>query len=268
MTDIKEARQVARRLSDEQLTELMSLIKGAGSVELKVSVPTTAHRSTIQGLPLDPVEAQPRQVYFFDTPDLTLNKAGIVVRARRIQGGKGDTVVKLRPVVPDDLPSGLRSNPMFKVEVDILPGGYVCSGSFKGKSTGQEIWNAVGKKRKLSKIFSKGQRAFYRDHAPDGLDIDDLVPLGPTFLLKAEFIAHTSPDKKAPGRQIVTEVWLYPDGSRILELSTKCPPADTFRVAAETRDYLADKGVPLNAPQETKTKAALNFYAKHLADKG
>ena len=52
----------------------------------------------MRGLPIDPVESQPRQVYFFDTPDLALSKAGIIVRARRIQGGKGDTVVKLRPV--------------------------------------------------------------------------------------------------------------------------------------------------------------------------
>ena len=54
-----------------------------------MTVPVDQHRATIQGLPLDPVEAQPRQVYFFDTPDLALNRAGLVVRARRTQGGRG-----------------------------------------------------------------------------------------------------------------------------------------------------------------------------------
>ena len=39
---------------------------------------------------------------------------------------------------------------------------------------------------------------------------------------------------------MVAELWLYPDGSRILELSTKCPPAEAFQVAAEARAYLAD----------------------------
>jgi hypothetical protein len=162
MTDMKEARQVAKRLSDDQLVELMSLLKGSNSLELKLTVPASAHRSTVQGLPMDPVEAQPRQVYFFDTPDLDLNKAGVVVRARRRQGGVGDTVVKLRPVVPADLPADLRRNPMFNVEVDVLPGGYVCSASFKGRTTGQKIWKAVGEKGRLSKIFSKEQRAFYK----------------------------------------------------------------------------------------------------------
>src|SRR5262245_36745531 len=108
----------APRLSDEQLTQMMSLIRRADSVELKVSVPAEAQRATIQGLPIDPVEAQPRQVFFFDTPDLGLNKAGLVVRARRIQGGRGDTVVKLRPVVPDTLSEELRRDPAFNVEVD------------------------------------------------------------------------------------------------------------------------------------------------------
>ena len=76
----------ARRLSDADLAKVLELIKDADSVELKLTVPTRAQRATIRGLPLDPVEAQPRQVFFFDTPDLALNKAGVIVRARRIQG--------------------------------------------------------------------------------------------------------------------------------------------------------------------------------------
>ena len=44
---------------------------------------------------------------------------------------------------------------------------------------------------------------------------------------------------------MVVELWLYPDGSRILELSTKCAPAEAFNVAAETRAYLAGRGVVL-----------------------
>ena len=90
------------RLSDAQLADMMRLIGGADSVELKLTIPEDAQRATISNLNLDPVEAQPRQVFFFDTPTLTLDKAGVVVRARRTQGGAGDTVVKLRPVQPDD----------------------------------------------------------------------------------------------------------------------------------------------------------------------
>ena len=33
------------------------------------------------------------------------------------------------------------------------------------------------------------------------------------------------------GRKMVAEAWFYPDGERILELSTKCPPAEMIDVA-------------------------------------
>src|SRR3954447_19554962 len=246
------AGQASGRLSDAQLTEVMRLIKGANSVELKLTVPASAHRATIQGLPMDPVEAQPRQVYFFDTPDLQLFRAGVVVRVRRIQGGRGDTVIKLRLVEPDEIPVDLKNDASFNIEVDALHGGFVCSASFKGRSTGQEIRAAVSGKKKLSKIFSKQQRAFYREHAPAALDLDSLQALGPTFILKGRFDARMGLDGHQEPRSIVAEVWLYPDGSRLLELSTKCLPREALSVAAETRAYLAAAGVPTTAAQETK----------------
>ena len=59
-------------------------------------------------------------------------------------------------------------------------------------------------------------------------------------------------------------MWLYPDGSRILELSTKATPSDAFQVAAETRAYLTGLGISLGGAQEPKTRAALEYYAKEL----
>jgi len=46
------------------------LSKGSTSIELKLSVPAVGHRATVKRLKLDPVEAQPRQAFFFDTPKL------------------------------------------------------------------------------------------------------------------------------------------------------------------------------------------------------
>ncbi len=249
----------APRLSDADLATILELIKDADSVELKLTIPSDVQRATIQGLPIDPVEAQPRQVFFFDTPDLALQKAGVIVRARRIQGGAADTVVKLRPVVPSELPEELRADPAFKTEVDVVPGGFVCSGSFKGKAKGQDVRDVVAGDRPLRKLFTKAQRAFYAEHAPDGIELDSLVALGPTFILKGQF------NPKELGRRVVAEMWLYPDGSRILELSTKATPAEAFQVSAETRAYLSKIGVSLSGAQEPKTRAALEFYAKALA---
>src|SRR4030095_8382996 len=104
------------------------LTKGADSVELKLTVPVSERTSGAAALGVDPLESQLRHVYFFDTPDLKLYHAGVVVRARRVQQKGDDTVVKLRPVVPDELPAELRRSPNFGVEVDAMPGGFVCSG--------------------------------------------------------------------------------------------------------------------------------------------
>jgi exopolyphosphatase/guanosine-5'-triphosphate,3'-diphosphate pyrophosphatase len=245
-------------LTASQSGEVIALLGGVDSVELKVSIPAPGHQGAIKGLPLDPVEAEPRQVFFFDTPNLDLNRAGVVVRARRIRGGGADTVVKLRPVVPSDLPDDLRRSGAFKVELDALPGGYVCSGSLKGKATGDEVNAVVDGEMSLRKLLSKEQRAFFAEHAPAGLDLDELVPLGPTFLLKSRFFV------KKLDRKVVAEYWLYPDGSRILELSTKCEPSDAFQVAAEFRAYLTGRGIDITGVQETKTKMALEFFSARL----
>jgi hypothetical protein len=249
------------RLSDRAVAEVLALIPQADSVEIKLTVPATARRATIAGLPLDPVEAQPRQVFFFDTPDLDLDRAGVIVRARRIQGGRGDTVVKVRPVVPASLSPRIRKTA--SVEIDVLPGGVVCSASVKGKATGTAIRGAVEGTIPIRKLFSKDQREAYELLAPGGLPLDELTPLGPIFLLKATFAVSLSPGDAE--RRMVAELWLYPDGSAILELSTKCPPADAFTVAASLRTYLTGLGIPIGAGQQTKTRAALDFFKAHPA---
>jgi hypothetical protein len=176
-----------RRLSDADLERLLPLIKGADSVELKLTVPDSEQRATVAALGMDPLDAQIRQVFFFDTPDLALNQHGVVVRARRVQQRGDDSVVKLRPVVPGELPAGLRASKNLVVEVDAMPGGYVCSASFKGTLGTTDVQRVAAGKGTIRKLFSKGQRAFFTAHAPEGIGLDDLTMLGPINLMKLKF---------------------------------------------------------------------------------
>jgi len=249
----------AAGLSDEDLLRVLALSRGADSVELKLTVPEEHHRSTIVALGMDPLDAQIRLVSFFDTPDLVLNRHGVVVRARRVQGRVDDSVVKLRPVVPEEIPDHLRSAPGMVVELDAMPGGYVCSASMKGRLGRSDVRRCVAGERPIRKLFSKPQRAFFAAHAPPGHDLDDLALLGPIFVLKLNW---TPPEL---GRKLVAEAWLYPDGSRILELSTKCAPSEMFQVVAETRAFLAGQGVDITGEQQTKTATALAHFAERLA---
>jgi ACT domain-containing protein len=68
--------------NDTQIAEMVNLVNGADSVELKVTVPDTDHRSAVTALNMDVLDAEVRQVVFFDTADLKLNRNGVVVRAR------------------------------------------------------------------------------------------------------------------------------------------------------------------------------------------
>jgi hypothetical protein len=249
-------------LGDEELQELLNLIKGADSVELKLTVPEQNQRSTIRSLGLDALQAEIRQVFFFDTPELTLDQQGLVVRARRSQKKGDDSVVKLRPVVPSELSKDIRRSPNFGVEVDASPGGFVCSGSMTGTPVLGHVLDAAMGKRAPRKLFSKEQQALFAAHAPDGVALDDLLILGPIFVLKLKYLP------KGFARKMVAEMWLYPDGSRIFELSTKCEPGEAFQVAAETRAFLASKGVDLDTEQQTKTRTALEYFAKNVADAG
>ncbi|MFZ0012938.1 MAG: adenylate cyclase, partial [Acidimicrobiia bacterium] len=214
--------------------------------------------STAHALGMDPLQAEIRQIVFFDTPDLDLNRAGLVVRARRLPGGRGDTVVKLRPVVPDHISADLRSSGSVGIEVDAMPGGFVCSASMKGKTTASAVLRVVQGLKRPGSIFSKEQKRFFAEYAPEGLKIGQLDVLGPILTLKLRF----SPPEL--GRKMVAELWLYPDGSRILELSTKAVTGEAFDVGAQTRAYLASRGVDLDADQQTKTKGALEFFSAAL----
>ena len=247
-------------LSDSQRAELLGLVDESDSVELKLTVPEAAQRSAVDALGMDPLDAQIRQVFFFDTPQLTLYKAGVVARARRVQRKGDDSVVKLRPVVPTDLPLDVRDSPNLVVEVDAMPGGFVCSASLKRTLGATPVREAARGDRKVRKLFSKEQRAFFADHAPSGIELDGLTTLGPINVFKLKFAP------KGFDQRMVAELWMYPDNTRILELSTKCAPADAFDVAARARAFLVKRGIDLTGEQQTKTRTALDFLAREARD--
>ncbi len=252
------ATSVRPGLTDAQLSELMSLLRGSDSVELKLTVPPTQQRAAVRELGLDALDAQIRQVVFFDTPDLALDKAGVVVRARRIQGRTGDSVIKLRPLDPEQVGKDVRRLSGFGVEVDAIPGGFVCSGRLKCDADSDATRQVLLGERPLRKLYTKEQRALYRAHAPEGIELNDLVALGPIFVLKLKW------QPRDFARKMVAELWLYPNGERIFELSTKCLPSEAFQVATETRVFLGEHGIDLFGEQQTKTRTALEFFSQEL----
>ena len=110
---------------------------------------------------------------------------------------------------------------------------------------------------RISKLFSNEQRGFFERYAPAGFDLDGLTTLGPIFVLKAKSVPSDVAAK------LVGELWIYPDGSLIMELSTKSAPDSALRTAVS--EFLRGHGIDLSGEQQTKTKAALEFFANQLA---
>jgi hypothetical protein len=251
----RAAGPVVRSLSPKDLKKLLHLVRNSKSIEIKVSVPMAQHQRTALSIGLDPIEAQLRHVYFFDTADQALNRAGLIVRARRIQGGRADTVVKLRPVDPAKIDAELKRSVAFKVEVDAMPDGtFLCSASYKGETTGEDVLDVARGTKTIRSLFSREQLAFYDAHAPAGIEMNLLRIQGPIMVLKAK---HRPKEFK---RGITVELWLWQDGKHILEISTKCLPAEAFQTGVEFRHYLEKHGVDLGTKQETKTRTAMQKF--------
>ena len=243
----------------QQMVEAERLLKDAKRVEFKLTVRDTDRASAIDALDLDVLDAELRQVAFFDTADLKLNKAGIVVRARRMKKG-GDTTVKLRPVAVDALPGKLRRSSRFSIELDAMPGTFVCSGSLTNDADNDDVKAVLEGRRPLRKLLGSKQRSFYKDHAPLGLDLDALVPFGPINTARLKFVP-----RKFKGRAATAELWFYPDGARLLEISAKCEPHEAFQVLAEARAMLEHHGITRQGTQETKTRKTLDYFSRLYA---
>ena len=89
---------------------------------------------------------------------------------------------------------------------------------------GDAVRQVAAGDRAIRKLHSKQQRAFYAAHAPKDWPWTTSRSLGPVKVMKLKFTS------KGLSRRLVAELWLYPDGERILELSTKCAPGKGFQV--------------------------------------
>jgi hypothetical protein len=247
------------QLPDDELDQMLALSREADRVELKLTVPGPAHDATCAALGVDFAHVSAHRVYYLDTEDRALHRQGVVLRVRSIERGPGDSVIKLRPVSPGAIPAALRQSRHFVVEVDGMPGSYVCSGALKARLGAHDVERAMTRRRPLRALFSKPQLRLLAAHLPRQVGIDDLAILGPVEARRRKLV----PD--GLDRALLVEQWTFPDDSRILELSTRCPPDATLRVAAQMAAVLCAYGIDLTGPQQTKTHATLDFFSTRPA---
>ena len=226
---------------------LETLAGQADKVELKVVVPRHDGRS----LGIDPDRGPARRVYFLDTPGLDLYRHGVIVRFRDHSRRRDDAVVKLRPVVPGRVPGWLRQADRFHMEIDALPGHAVCSGALKERLRRNDVSRTLAAGRSLTRLLSARQRKLLARYSPSGVTLDDLIVYGPID------VRCQTVKLRGLRRELTAERWRYPDGSDLLELSTRCPVDEAVAVAGRVTKALRAYGVTPASEQPTKTEMAL-----------
>lgn len=230
-------------------------VGGSDDVEFKATV---SHKQIAAGLKryaLTPNNDEERHVYFFDTPNLDLFRAGVVLRARRVIGGTHDSTVKMRPVDPKKIPKEWKKFKGFKIEADASENGVVKSASLTMPVAKGVIKRVAAGELGVAALLTNKQKRFLREMARLHLDFTRLQVMGP---IKAQRWKFSDPALPWP---ITAELWRRGDGALILEASIKAPVIQAAVAAGGFLAHLAEIGAERDHSQEAKTRWALEHYA-------
>lgn len=221
-------------VSSERLAALIRQWRGGSRARFTLSTADADHRSAVVGLGLDLLDARLRQVHFFDTGDVSLARRRICVWLARTQRAAATAGVTLCPPVSEDLPDQARG---FRIEIDAVPGGYQWAAAMRSTVDDVDARAAIAGRYSVGKLFTKRQRALFASPTSESIQHESLALLGSITVFRMRFAPTRS------SRSYVADLWTYPNGSRVLELTTKCDLAAVFEVAAETRALLDAHGI-------------------------
>jgi len=238
----------------DDLKRSLELDPSISAVEVKITAQMHDEdtvRSVLEGSGADP---EHREVFFFDTPELGLFDAGVVLRARLTHDGTDDSTVKLRPVDPTTIADDWKNTDGFEIELDSVGDTTICSAKLSVDQDRNEIRQVGAGERPLRKLFSKDQERLILEHAPAEVSWEDLTVLGPVQVRKWKL------DPKAFAHDITAEEWVLPDGSDLIELSIKVEPGESDTASEEFLAFLRSKSFDTEGDQQTKTRGALRFF--------
>jgi hypothetical protein len=248
-------------LAEESTRAQLEIDPAVGTVEMKITARARDEGEVLEALEQAHIEPEAREVYFFDTADLTLFEAGIVLRARRVHDGADDSTVKLRPVDSKSIGERWKADPKLEFEVDAVGDNYVSSAKVSADQDG-EIDEVARGKRGVRSLFSGDQEQFLGDYVPGGapVDWDRLRPLGPVNVHKWEF------EPKDLGYEVTVEEWVLSDRSDLVEISITVDPNEAVEANERFVDFLRSRGFDTEGEQQTKTRTALEYFTGKSLD--
>jgi hypothetical protein len=225
-------------------------------VEMKITARVEDEDEVLAGARWADAEPESRQIFFFDTADLTLFDAGVVLRARLVHDGVDDSTVKLRPVNPKELPQDWLTHPRLELEVDVVGKEFIYSAKLSSDQDRGEIDEVAGGRREIRKLFTDEQDRFLNEEGPRPVNWQELNVLGPVAVSKWELEPRDFP------YGIDVEEWVLPDRSNLVELSIKVDPGEGVQANSRFVDFLQGRGIETGGDQKTKTRTALEYFSK------
>jgi hypothetical protein len=241
-------------MASEPLKTSVQIDPAVRVVEVKITARIEDEEKILQFLKETGEEPKRRTVFFFDTPQLDLFDAGLVLRARKTKDDVDDTTVKLRPVDPARIPLDWMQTEGFEVEMDRVGDQEVISAKLSSEQDTGEIDDAVAGNRPLRKLFSTDQERLITEFGPADVGWDALTVMGPIEVRKWKV------ELDDFEHEIVAEAWKLPDASDLVELSIKVEPGQASDAAAAFTALLEGRGLDVSGDMQTKTKGALRFF--------
>jgi hypothetical protein len=240
------------------------------NVEIKATVDGTHVGAGIQAFGLS-AEGRNRRIYFCEdvspvAPLATpLLDSGVVIRLRENDGRKDDSTIKLRPCRGSQLADpwfrSATGDSHIRVEIDWAGTRRVLAASFEVELARGAIAAARDSQDPLGDLLVDEQRRFLADCSNARINIDALTVLPP--VIGTRWRSQTAPPD--PAFEIVAERWTVTDAMTFLEFSIRVPMGEADRAKREFEKLLFDRGLRVEAAQETKTKRVLEHLVAQVA---
>lgn len=232
-------------------------IAAMDAVEIKITIRPDQELRAERSMEVSEDTADVRLVYFYDTPDLDLFKAGVVLRARLLKGDDDDSTVKFRAVEAASIPENWQRSKGFKLEADWVGDHLVCSASLTVLQRRDEIDEVAKGKRAIRKLFSNDQEQFLSEFYKGPLDFNELRIFGPIRVLRWK------PKNQTFRHELTLEEWRLPNGEDLVEVSIKAPPNKALQAREEFDAHLRALGLNVEgAPQGDQDPHRLGVLRK------
>ena len=235
------------------------------SVEIKVTLAGSNVGDAVAALGLP--EGQRWRILFFEdvttglVPSTPLLEIGVVLRARRKSGAKGDSTVKLRPCRWSQLSRDFFANrdndsTELKIEADWAGRKRTLAASLTTDWDDDRVVAVQSGNLPPADLFNPEQRRFLEQCSPSRVNLGALTALADITATRwKEFPA------KAAGRDLSVraERWEIDGAIDFLELSIVSDLARAERNQAALQDFVADRSLVEEQNQENKTQRVLSY---------